>query len=98
MNDPVTIRDIDLSPVTGKSYFSIDREWREEFIYFLMVDRFQDDVVRPVAAGPNRSAGKERRALQYALETDWLAGAAGFEPANPSASYLTGIPWQLCLK
>jgi glycosidase len=57
MNDPVTIRDIDLSPVTGKSYFSVDREWREEFIYFLMVDRFQDDVVRPVAAGPNRSAG-----------------------------------------
>jgi hypothetical protein len=29
---------------------------------------------------------------------DWLAGHVGFEPANLSASYLTGIPWQLCLK
>jgi len=27
-----------------------------------------------------------------------MAGHVGFEPANPSASYLTGIPWQLCLK
>ena len=57
MNDPVSIRDIDLTPVAGKRYFSIDREWREEFIYFLMVDRFQDDVVRSVAAGADRSAG-----------------------------------------
>jgi hypothetical protein len=32
------------------------------------------------------------------LETDWLAGHVGFEPTNPPASYLTGIPWQLCLK
>jgi len=29
---------------------------------------------------------------------DWLAGLRGFELANPPASYLTGIPWQLCLK
>jgi hypothetical protein len=26
-----------------------------------------------------------------ALETDWLAGHVGFEPANPSASYLIGF-------
>jgi hypothetical protein len=57
MADPTSIRDIDLTPVAGKSYFSIDREWREEFIYFLMVDRFQDDAVRPIAAGPDRSVG-----------------------------------------
>jgi alpha-amylase len=57
MSDPTTIADIALSPIAGKSYFSIDREWREEFIYFLMVDRFQDDLVRPIAAGPDRSAG-----------------------------------------
>jgi hypothetical protein len=25
------------------------------------------------------------------LETDWLAGVVGLEPANPSASYLIGI-------
>jgi len=57
MADPTSIRDIDLTPLAGKSYFSIEREWREEFIYFLMVDRFQDDTARPVAAGPDRSAG-----------------------------------------
>jgi hypothetical protein len=32
-----------------------------------------------------------------AMETDWLAGHIGFEPANPSASYLIGISWQLRL-
>jgi glycosidase len=57
MADPTSMRDIDLTPLAGKTYFSIDREWREEFIYFLMVDRFHDDAVRPVAAGPDRSAG-----------------------------------------
>src|SRR5260370_38473910 len=57
MADPTSIRDIDLTPVAGKSYFSIDREWREEFIYFLMVDRFQDDAVRPIAAGPGPAVG-----------------------------------------
>jgi len=28
---PDLIRDIDLTPIAGKSYFSIDREWREQF-------------------------------------------------------------------
>ena len=45
MSEPISVVDIDLSPIAGKTYFSIDREWREEFIYFLMVDRFQDDAV-----------------------------------------------------
>jgi hypothetical protein len=31
-------------------------------------------------------------------ENDCVAGHLGFEPANPSASYLIGIPWQLRLK
>jgi glycosidase len=57
MADPVSIDDLDLTPVAGKTYFNTDREWREEFIYFLMVDRFQDDQVRPAATGPGRSAG-----------------------------------------
>jgi hypothetical protein len=35
---------------------------------------------------------------QERAETHCVAGHVGFEPANPSASYLTGIPWQLCLK
>jgi alpha-amylase len=57
MSEPISVGDIDLSPIAGKTYFSIDREWREEFIYFLMVDRFQDDVVRPIVAGSERSPG-----------------------------------------
>src|SRR5262245_30819691 len=57
MADPISVNDIDLTPTAGKTYFSIDREWREEFIYFLMVDRFQDDVVRPVVGGSGRATG-----------------------------------------
>jgi len=44
---PITsIDQIDLKPKPGKSYFNIIREWREEFIYFLLVDRFHDDQPR----------------------------------------------------
>src|SRR5499433_1122758 len=57
MADPTSVKDIDLSPIPGKKYFSIDREWREEFIYFLLVDRFQDDTLRPVVTGTGRSIG-----------------------------------------
>lgn len=39
-----SIRDLDLSPRPGKHYWTNHgREWREEVIYFLMVDRFHDD-------------------------------------------------------
>jgi hypothetical protein len=57
MSDPTSVQQVDLSPIPGKTYFSIDREWREEFIYFLMVDRFQDEVVRPVPGGAGRATG-----------------------------------------
>jgi alpha-amylase len=57
MSDPISIRDVDLTPIPGKPYFSIDREWREEFIYFLMVDRFQDAAGHPVTGGTGRTAG-----------------------------------------
>jgi alpha-amylase len=57
MPDPVSVKDIDLLPVPAKNYFNIDREWREEFIYFLLVDRFQDDTSRPTTTGVARSAG-----------------------------------------
>ncbi|HEX3410407.1 MAG TPA: hypothetical protein VHT00_01710 [Stellaceae bacterium] len=46
MADPVSINEIDLTPPAGKTYFNLDREWREKFIYFLLIDRFQDDAVR----------------------------------------------------
>jgi glycosidase len=63
---PRSVREIDLSPIPGKEYWSIDREWREEFIYFLMVDRFQDDVERhpedtASRANPRTTADQLRR-------------------------------------
>src|SRR6476620_11619656 len=52
-----SISQLDLSPLPGKQYFTTDREWREEFIYFVMVDRFHDDAARVAASQPARSAG-----------------------------------------
>lgn len=57
MPDPTSVQQIDLTPVPGKQYFNIDREWREEFIYFVMVDRFQEGVPRPIVSGAGRSPG-----------------------------------------
>jgi glycosidase len=57
MSQPKNLKEIDLTPIPGKKYTSIEREWREEFIYFLMVDRFHDDQVRQPHLGPNRSPG-----------------------------------------
>jgi len=55
---PLTsITQLDLSPPPGKTYFNIPREWREEFIYFLLVDRFHDDTARAPVLGRDRSAG-----------------------------------------
>jgi glycosidase len=49
--------DIDLTPIPGKQYFNLEREWREEFIYFLMVDRFHDSNVRSPVLQAGRSNG-----------------------------------------
>ena len=57
MPDPTSVAEIDLTPLPGKTYTGFDREWREEFIYFLLVDRFQDGIARPATTGPGRSAG-----------------------------------------
>src|SRR4030081_3656226 len=53
-----SVADIDLSPIPGKKYFNSIREWREEFIYFLLVDRFHDNRRRsPAELGASRSLG-----------------------------------------
>jgi len=57
MPSPTSIQDIDLTPVPRKTYANFEREWREEFIYFLMVDRFHDDQARIPVSQPGRSAG-----------------------------------------
>ncbi|HZE35435.1 MAG TPA: hypothetical protein VE482_02970, partial [Candidatus Eisenbacteria bacterium] len=51
---PTSIAQIDLRPPPGRTYFQCEREWREEFIYFLMVDRFHDDQPRACAPRAGR--------------------------------------------
>ena len=42
-----SIKEVDLKPKPGKKYWTnCHREWREEFIYFVMVDRFHDSRKR----------------------------------------------------
>jgi glycosidase len=57
MPNPTTVAELDFSPPSGKTYFNTDREWREEFIYFLLVDRFHDDSIRSPTLSSNRSPG-----------------------------------------
>lgn len=52
-----SLSDIDLTPLPGKQYFNLTREWREEFIYFLLIDRFHDDQPRSPVSQPGRSLG-----------------------------------------
>lgn len=57
MASPNSVAELDLRPPPGKDYFSATREWREEFIYFLMVDRFHDSIARQPTLSPARSSG-----------------------------------------
>ena len=57
MASPKTVKEIDLTPPPNKTYFNITREWREEFIYFLLADRFHDDSERTPVKGASRSPG-----------------------------------------
>jgi hypothetical protein len=52
-----SLKDVALSPLAGKVYFNSDREWREEFIYFAMTDRFQDSANRVPPTRSGRSPG-----------------------------------------
>jgi hypothetical protein len=57
MASPTKASDIDLTPIPGKQYFNLTREWREEFIYFVLIDRFHDNVVRAPTLHSGRSTG-----------------------------------------
>lgn len=52
-----SVYDLDLSVPAGRTYFNCEREWREEFIYFLLVDRFDDDTPRQSSGGAGRGSG-----------------------------------------
>src|SRR6266545_6949806 len=54
---PTSIAQIDLAPPPARTYFQGEREWREEVIYFLMVDRFHDEQPRACVPRAGRSAG-----------------------------------------
>ncbi|MBS1976802.1 MAG: alpha-amylase [Bacteroidetes bacterium] len=57
-----SVKDLDLSPKPGKDYWKNSyREWREEFIYFLMVDRFHDNQDRRPESIPSRGFGNEEQ-------------------------------------
>ena len=57
-SDMKSIDEIDLSPKSGKQYWvNCHREWREEFIYFLMVDRFHDSNPRQTLQFGTRHSG-----------------------------------------
>jgi len=64
---PRSIKELDLRPIPGKQYWNTCREWREEFIYFLMVDRFHDDRERTPVKGKQRSkgAGDHKQLAQF---------------------------------
>src|SRR6266487_1833824 len=81
MATPTSIREIDLAPISGKTYFEAFREWREEFIYFLLVDRFHDGESRapvrqaaraPGIATPDDFYGGKIRGITRNL--DYIAG------------------------
>jgi alpha-amylase len=53
-----SIQEINLQPKEGKRHWqNCHREWREEFIYFILVDRFHDSHNRRPQNGINRQSG-----------------------------------------
>ena len=57
MPAPINAFDIDLTPIPGKHYFSLTREWREEFIYFLHGRPLPRQPPRSPVLQPGRAAG-----------------------------------------
>ncbi|MFL5045697.1 MAG: alpha-amylase family glycosyl hydrolase [Xanthobacteraceae bacterium] len=82
MPAPTSLAEIDLTPIRGKTYFEIPREWREEFIYFLMVDRFHDGVARGSVGGTGRSAG-------FATADDFHGGT--LKGITKNLDYIAGL-------
>src|SRR6266704_7052967 len=82
MATPTSIREIDLAPISGKSYFEAFREWREEFIYFLLVDRFHD--------GDNRAPVRQAaRAPGIATPDDFYGGK--IKGITRNLDYIAGL-------
>src|SRR5690349_6062742 len=82
MSTPTSISQIDLTPPAGKTYFQTEREWREEFIYFLMVDRFHDEQART----PNLQSG---RSLGVQTPDDFYGGK--IRGITQNLDYIAGL-------
>jgi alpha-amylase len=82
MAAPTSVADLDLSPLPAKTYFNCIREWREEFIYFLMVDRFHDDQPRQPVLKPERSLGIQ-------TPDDFYGGT--IKGITPHLDYIAGL-------
>jgi glycosidase len=82
MDSITSIDQIDLTPAAGKTYFSIDREWREEFIYFLLIDRFHDGAARTAITQADRSHG-------FRTEDAFYGGTLGGITQN--LDYIAGL-------
>jgi glycosidase len=80
--DPTSVNALDLSPIAGKQYFSSLREWREEFIYFLLVDRFHDGQARGTVPGSSRSPG-------FAAPDDFYGGT--IKGVTQHLDYIAGL-------
>ncbi|MBN8820878.1 MULTISPECIES: alpha-amylase family glycosyl hydrolase [unclassified Spirosoma] len=53
-----SVQDIQLEPKPGKRYWpNCHREWREEFIYFILIDRFHDSLLRHAPDQKERTHG-----------------------------------------
>jgi glycosidase len=82
MAGPTCVSDIVITPIPGKRYFNLDREWREEFIYFVMVDRFHDGETRPAVNQPGRSHG-------FATPDDFYGGK--IRGITQNLDYIAGL-------
>ncbi len=82
MTTLTSIQDIDLNPIPGKTYMNFNREWREEFIYFLMVDRFHDDQTRTPVSQSAPSSG-------FATPDDFYGGT--IKGITSHLEYIAGL-------
>jgi len=70
MSAPTSVSSLDLEPISGKTYWNSDRIWSEEFIYFLLVDRFDDNTNRQ----PQQSAARARGSQDLAKLKQFCGG------------------------
>jgi glycosidase len=67
MTEITSVKEIQLEPIPGKKYWNIERVWSEEFIYFLLVDRFHDNGNRqpPTTVAPSKGSQDVARLQRF---------------------------------